>query len=149
MRKLKSMTSVLSGGCFIALTLCYSARGAEGPPSEPLLADNPKSGLWRAAAGEGFRKGTHELEAVAGPGFGVRILEDHAHDWTMGIIDYGWIFTDVLGDGHWYRGNWELIGEIFGGGQYRPESAYFIGGGPHIRYDFAPGHRWVGSPAVL
>src|SRR5205085_11908698 len=30
-----------------------------------------------------------------------------------------------------------------GGGQYRPEEAYFIGGGPHLRYDFAPGHNWV------
>jgi lipid A 3-O-deacylase len=143
MRKPKRTISVPVGGCLVAvLTLCCSGY-AEGPSSEAPSDDSPKSELWRAAPGEGFRKGAHELEAVVGPGFGVRILEDHAHDWSMGIIDYGWVFTDVVGDGHWYRGSWELIGEIFGGGQYRPESAYFIGGGPHIRYDFASGHRWM------
>lgn len=90
-----------------------------------------------------MRAGTHEIETVAGPGFGVRILEDHAHDWAMGAIDYGWVFSDVVAQDHWFRGNWELIAEIFGGSQYRPEAAYFIGAAPHLRYDFATGHRWM------
>lgn len=122
-----------------------------GPASEALHAEDTqsqltyssKTSIWRNGPGEGFRAGAHELDAVAGAGFGVRILEYHTHDWGMGALDYGWVFTDVVADDHWYRGNWELIGEVFGGVQYRPDEAYFVGGGPHLRYDFAPGHRWV------
>jgi hypothetical protein len=53
------------------------------------------------------------------------------------------MFTDVVGQDHWFRGNWELVGEIFGGEQFHPDAAYFVGGGPHLRYNFAAGHRWV------
>jgi hypothetical protein len=93
--------------------------------------------------GEGFRKGAHELDVVAGAGFGVRILENHAHDLALGAIGFGWMFTDVVADDHWFRGNWELLGELFAGGQFRPDSAYFVGGGPHLRYNIATKHRWV------
>ena len=115
------------------------------------LADDVGSGLlernpgspWRSGIGDGLREGAHELDVVAGAGMGVRILETHAHDWGFGAVDFGWVFTDVVGDGHWYRGNWELIGEVFGGEQFHPEGAYFAGGGPHLRSDCATGHRWM------
>jgi len=114
---------------------------ADDPQPEPMV--KPSESLWRGTAGDGFPKGTHELDVVAGAGMGVRILENHAHDWVFGALDFGWIFTDVVGQDHWFRGNWELIGEVFGGEQFHPDAAYFVGGGPHLRYDFAPGHRWV------
>ena len=81
---------------------------------------------------------------MAGVGLGMKVLQSVGiHDWGIGIIDYGWVFTDVVGQGHWYRGNWELIGELFGGYQYRPEGAYFVGAGPHLRYNFATGCHLV------
>jgi hypothetical protein len=129
---------LLLGGMIFLVQQPVQAQNNEAQ----VVAGSPPS-LWRAGVGEGFRSGAHELDAIAGAGWGVRILENHAHDWAMGAVDYGWVFTDVVADDHWFRGNWELIGELFGGCQYRPEGAYFIGAGPHLRYDFAAGHRWV------
>jgi lipid A 3-O-deacylase len=131
--------------CFLGLVVIVkpgSTRAAE-TNAEPFTFSKTDSGLWRGAVGDGLREGAHELDFVAGAGMGVRILETRAHDWGFGALDYGWVFTDVVADNHWFRGNWELIGEVFGGEQFRPEAAYFVGGGPHLRYDFATGHRWM------
>ena len=65
------------------------------------------------------------------------------HDWALSTLEYGWIFTDVVGEGHWYRGNWELLAQVFGGAQFYPDTAYVVGAGPLIRYNFAAGHRLV------
>src|SRR5215467_3081185 len=111
----------------IIVFLLFGARGnrTSAQDREVQLSDNSRTNLWRAGVGEGFRKGATEIDAVAGAGLGVRVLENHTHDWAMGALDFGWVFTDVVGDKHWYRGNWELIGEIFGGAQFRPDDAYF------------------------
>jgi opacity protein-like surface antigen len=108
-----------------------------------LTIEKPQAGRWKDEVGNGLRKGAHELEVSAGAGLGVRILETHAHDWGFGAIDFGWVLSDVVADEHWYRGNWELLGEVFGGEQFHPETAYFVGGGPHLRYNFATGRRWM------
>jgi lipid A 3-O-deacylase len=71
------------------------------------------------------------------------ITSIRAHDWVIGSLQYGWIFSDVVGETHWWRGNWELLAQLFGGEQTYPSSAYFIGCGPLIRYDFAAGRRFV------
>jgi lipid A 3-O-deacylase len=123
---------------FQLVTSCSYAQG-----SSDLVLSHSTNSIWRAGPGDGFRKGAHEFDAVAGAGLGVRILENHRHDWAIGMLDLGWIVSDVVAEDHWYRGNWELLGELFGGEQLQPESAYFVGGGPHLRYDFAAGHRWV------
>ncbi len=49
----------------------------------------------------------------------------------------------VMGEDHWYRGNWEIRGEFFGGGQYSPTANWVIGLTPHLRYNFATGTRWI------
>src|SRR5260221_417308 len=56
---------------------------------------------------------------------------------------YGRMFSDVVGEQHWYRGNWEVLGELFGGGQYYPSKAYVVGLTPILRYNLATGRRWV------
>jgi hypothetical protein len=48
-----------------------------------------------------------------------------------------------VGEGHWYRGNWEVRGELFGGGQFSPTSDTLVGLTPHLRYNFATGTRWI------
>jgi len=138
---MKTIHRAVPGWLCSLLTAAILAVAGNAPAAES-EESNPPS-LWRTGVGEGFRAGTHELDAAVGAGFGARILENNAHDWAMSALDYGWIFTDVVGSDHWYRGNWELLAELFGGGQFRPEAAYFIGGGLHLRYDFAAGHRWV------
>lgn len=117
----------------------------------PLFADEPAARLsyerlspWKGEVGDGFRVGTMEASASVGAGLGMPILfSETAHDWALTALDLGWIFTDVQGEGKWYRGNWELLGELFGGGQFRPDAAYFIGVTPLVRYNFTPGGRWV------
>ena len=49
----------------------------------------------------------------------------------------------VKGNGHWYRGNWELRGELFGGAQFSPRSDWVVGLTPHLRYNFATGTRLI------
>jgi hypothetical protein len=99
---------------------------------------------WKAGICQGFLKGTKEWDLFVGPGMGIRTLGSrHNHDWGLGIMDFGWVFTDVVGLDHWYRGNWELVAETFGGVQFHPNAAYLVGLGPHLRYNFAPGHRWI------
>ena len=49
----------------------------------------------------------------------------------------------VMGEGHWYRGNWELRGELFTGAQFSPDREWFVGFTPHLRYNFATGTRLI------
>jgi opacity protein-like surface antigen len=49
----------------------------------------------------------------------------------------------VWGEGHWYRGNAELRGELFTGAQFSPDSEWFVGLTSHLRYSFATGTRWI------
>ena len=71
------------------------------------------------------------------------ITSRRTHDLALAKLEYGWIFSDLKAPDHWYRGNWELVGQLFAGAQFYPDTAYVVGGGPLIRYDFATGHRWV------
>lgn len=49
----------------------------------------------------------------------------------------------TVGVGHFYRGNWELRGELFGGSQFAPTSDSVVGLTPHLRYNFATGTRLI------
>jgi hypothetical protein len=49
----------------------------------------------------------------------------------------------VKGEGHWYRGNWEIRVELLGGAQYSPTTEWLVGLTPHLRYNFDTGNRWI------
>jgi hypothetical protein len=66
-----------------------------------------------------------------------------AHDLALTSLSYGHMWGPVQGRDHWYRGNFEWRVELFGGGQYRPESDWLVGLTPHLRYNFATGTRWI------
>ncbi len=79
-----------------------------------------------------------------GAGFGMRDLAGVLnHDLAVVSIRYGWTLSGLIGRDRWYRGNWELVGELFGGGQYNPDAAYVIGVTPLLRYTVATGSRWL------
>ncbi len=106
--------------------------------------DEPKSGIWLNDIGEGFRSDAQSASLEAGAAAGVAILGGRQrHDLALTSISYGHMLGDVRGEDHWYRGNWELRGELFGGPQYSPNANYMMGLTPHLRYDFATGTRWV------
>lgn len=118
----------------------FAVRGQD--TNETLLP--PASSIWKAGVAEGFNKGTHEFNASAGYGLG---LDDfgsrHHHDWVLGVASYGWMISNVVGEDRFYRGNWELLAEFFGGAQFHPDTEYVVGIGPVLRYNFAVGHRLV------
>jgi len=105
---------------------------------------SPSFSPWKGTIGDGFRRNIFETDASLGAGFGMKVLESsQAHDLALARVNFGWIFTDVVADQHWYRGNWELLAEVFAGAQYRPDIDYVVGIGPVLRYNFATGSRWV------
>jgi lipid A 3-O-deacylase len=100
--------------------------------------------IWQAGVGDGFRRNALALNLSTGPGLGMAVFgSEHRHDWWLATVDLEWILSDVVGKDRWYRGNWEIAFEIFGGQQFEPSSAYLVGFTPLLRYDFALGHRWV------
>jgi hypothetical protein len=103
-----------------------------------------KSTIWQSEVGEGFLPTVQTFSVEAGVALGVRMLggkEDH--DLALLSLSYGHMLSQVKGEGHWYRGNFEGRLELFGGGQYYPTSDAIIGLTPHLRYDFATGTSWI------
>lgn len=106
--------------------------------------EKPAAKVWKNEPGQGFARSTKYVGAVAGAGLGVKAFgSKQAHDLAVFGVSYGKIISDVKGQGHWYRGNWDLRAELFGGGEFSPSSEYLIGAAPHIRYQFATGSRFI------
>src|SRR6266404_5410480 len=132
------------------VTLC--SKGSE-PIPEPVLINNSTNGLsltssetsiWEAGVGEGFRRGTRTLGFSTGAGFGVAVFGGRQkHDLALMSLDYGCMIGAVRGENHWYRGNWEIRCELFGGAEFKPSSEWVVGLSPHLRYNFATGTRWI------
>jgi hypothetical protein len=132
----------LAGILFI---LCVTATAPSVAQSQTnSIALSETNSLWRAGVGQGFRKGVYGLDVSGGAGFGVRMLgTSEIHDWWLTAAQFGYVLSDVVGKEHFYRGNFELLGQLFGGEQYHPDRAYLVGLGPMLRYDFATGTRVV------
>jgi lipid A 3-O-deacylase len=130
---------LLAGGLWLAGQV--SGVGQDCSQSQ-LSPEAP--GLWQAGVGEGFNRGASELEVSAGAGLGMTVFgsEQH-HHWALSALQFGWVLSEVVAKDHWYRGNWELAGEVFGGGQFHPDPGYVAWGTLLLRYDLATGHRWV------
>ncbi|MDB6111073.1 MAG: hypothetical protein JWR69_2823 [Pedosphaera sp.] len=149
-RQLGFLTIALVMGWSMTSCMAAEVRPGENDIQPRLELDShlslspPAERIWEGAVGEGLRRGTHEAGFSLGAGFGMRIIgSTETHDLALATLRYGWVFSDVVGRDHWYRGNWELLGEAFGGAQFHPHGAYVAGALPLIRYDFATGSRWV------
>ena len=102
------------------------------------------TGIWQGEVGEGFRPGVQTLSLEAGGAGGVAAFGGRqAHDFALTSASYGYMVGKVVGEGHWYRGNWEIRGELFGGLQVSPSRDWLVGLTPHLRYNFATGTRWI------
>ena len=133
--------------------LATSSEGAEPeldlPPTEPTSVQ-PKAfapqrtGIWQGGVGEGFRSSVETFSTEVGVALGVAAFGSRqAHDLALTSLAYGHMWGPVLGEGHWYRGNFEWRVELFGGGQYSPSKEWLVGLTPHLRYNFATGTRWI------
>jgi lipid A 3-O-deacylase len=139
-------------GCLCAVT-AFSVSAAE-PPSPSgvtrsesqlsLILPPPDGSVWQRGVGEGFRAATQTMGLDVGASYGLLILgSQERHELTSCGISYGHMLGGVKGANHWYRGNWEFRGELFGGAQFRPETRWVLGLTPHLRYSFATGTRWI------
>jgi len=132
------------------LTSSNSAELLSQPPpgntstGSVLNVQAPETAIWQDGVGQGFRSTVHTFNVEAGVGIGMAAFGSRqAHDLGLISLSYGHMLGPVLGEGHWYRGNFEWRVELFGGGQYSPESQWLIGLTPHLRYNLATGTRWI------
>jgi hypothetical protein len=114
-------------------------------PSNAVLTSRPADpNIWQNGIGAGFMPGIQSVSFETGAGYGVKILgsEQH-HDLALASLSYGYMLGSTEGEGHWYRGNWELRAELFSGAQFSPTDDWLVGLAPHLRYNFATGTRWI------
>jgi hypothetical protein len=113
--------------------------------SQSELKFNPTSGgIWENGVGEGFKSAVQSISFSTGAGYGLKIFGSRQnHDLALASLSYGYMLGSVEGEGHWYRGNWEFRGELFGGEQFSPRNDWLVGLTPHLRYNFATGTRWI------
>ena len=132
-----------------ALPLKAADSGIQSPDagSPALILSGRKTstpGIWPNGAGGGFGSTTESISLESGASDGVIILGGRIrHNLALASLSYGQMLSSVAGAGHWYRGNWELRGELFAGSEFSPGSTWVVGLTPHLRYDFATGTRWV------
>jgi len=113
--------------------------------SQSKLMFNPTpGGIWENDVGEGFKSAVQSISFSTGAGYGLKIFGGRQnHDLALASLSYGYMLGSVEGEGHWYRGNWEFRGELFGGEQFSPRNDWLVGLTPHLRYNFATGTRWI------
>ena len=132
--------------CFVA-TLSSAAESAalkptEAEPDVSLAPSQPS--LWDGSIGEGFLSSVQTISLEAGAVKGVAVLGGRqSHDIALLSLSYGHMISHTVAKDHFYRGNWELRFELFGGSQFAPTSDWLIGIAPHLRYDFATGTRFI------
>jgi len=106
--------------------------------------ESNKTTIWENGVGEGFHAGAQSFSVNAGATYGIAAFGSvQAHDLAMISFTYGHMLGHILGEGHWYRGNFEFRIELFTGAQFSPETEWFVGLTPHLRYNLATGTRWI------
>lgn len=135
-------------GAWGALLLSLAATAAESQPApappEASLLHRAKESLWQGNVGQGFQSTVQDATLEAGAAAGLAAFGSRqAHDLALLSLSYGHMLGHVVATNHWYQGNWELRGELFGGAQFSPSSEWLVGLTPHLRYNLATGTRWV------
>jgi lipid A 3-O-deacylase len=132
------------GTALVILNASAQGTNSEPRPESAAGLEAPKPSIWENGIGNGFRAGAQSLSLLAGAGNGVAVFGAHEqHDLALFSLAYGHMLSGVKGEGHWWRGNWELRGELFAGAEFSPDTHWVVGLAPHLRYNFATGHRWV------
>jgi lipid A 3-O-deacylase len=135
---------VLCGALIIHGRIGQAQEPALSGPQASVRFEEQSPTIWVGKVGDGYKRWAKEFTASMGAGFGMKVITTREnHDWALANLEYGCMVSDVVGQGHWYRGNWEILGQLFGGFQFYPDTAYVISGGPLFRYNFATGSRWM------
>jgi len=144
---LAGVVAASSHGAEPATSLAWPPAGltVAAPASDPDQLKPPApASIWKDKVGNGFRKGALEAGVSLGASLGSQILgSTDAHDLGLAKLSVGRVMSEVGSRDRWPGGNWELLGEVFGGEQFKPRHASLAGLTAILRYDFATGTRWV------
>lgn len=146
--------AVLGGSMALHSPGAEPPASSTSPPSDlgqPELSlnslESPSSAtpsVWHEDIGANLSQGTTEVGISLGASVGEQIFGGtKTHDFALAKLLVGRTFGSEMASDHWYRGQWEWLGEVFGGGQFEPGNAYVIGVTPGLRYNFNTGSRWV------
>jgi hypothetical protein len=117
----------------------FADTGA-APPQSKFDFDSGRCGIWCSEVGDGFRKQVTEAGFNVGYGLGLRVFSgSQRHDLVLGDLHVGTMLTGVVAKDHFWRGNFELLGQVFGGEEVKPRNAYLVGVAPVLRYNFVTG----------
>src|SRR5262245_29747476 len=112
----------LLGMVLISWTVPTSAEDTK------LSLEQSRESIWESDLGSGLRYDTINVGLSLGGAIAMTVLGGaENHDFLLSSVHAGWVCSGVKSTNHWYRGNWEVVGELFGGGQVNPNSAYLIG----------------------
>ena len=149
-RRLAGMISCLVALCAVTVAMreeafAQPASALTNSVSSPgPVLESRQASIWENGVGEGFRPTTRSIEISAGANAGLAVFGTQQwHDLALIALSYGHMLGHAWGEGHWYKGNLELRGELFTGAQFSPSTDWFVGLTPHLRYSFATGTRWV------
>jgi lipid A 3-O-deacylase len=121
-----------------------SVAPSDPAPGQPEVITCQPARIWQGNVGDGFQSSAQTFAVETAVALGVQAFGGRqVHDFALLSFSYGHMLGDVVGEGHWYRGNWEARAELFSGGQFSPQADPVVGLTPHLRYDFATGSRWV------
>ena len=113
-------------------------------PRRELGFESRSTNIWENGVGDGFRSGVESVGLSIGANYGVAMLGGReSHHLALASLSYGRVLGPVRGGRRWYRGNWELRGELFSGAEFSPDTEWLVGLTPHLRYNFATGTGWI------
>jgi opacity protein-like surface antigen len=113
----------------------------------PVLAGHPEDGkISKSVVTEfPFVRGANEAELSVGGFRALGTKGDAARPdfgFAIGTVSYGWMLTDIQGDGL-CRGNWEFLLSAFGGGIFEGPGDKVAGAGFAFRYNFVRPNAWI------
>ena len=133
--------------------MAFAASWADAEPDltitnatsrQTVIFASRSNGIWEGEVGEGFLSSVQTFSLEAGATVGFQAFGGQQdHDLALVSLSYGHMLGRVMGEDHWYRGNWEIRGELFGGAEFSPSSDWLVGLTPHLRYNLATGTRWI------
>ena len=134
----------------LCLGMVVSTIGGElpsesSPPNTALNNDTaPGAQGLESAQPEPFSEPSRTLTLAAGTALGLRAFGSRqAHDLALLSLSYGLPVGRDVAREHWFRGEWEIRGELFGGAQFAPSAEWLVGLTPHLRYNFLTNTRWI------
>jgi lipid A 3-O-deacylase len=141
----RSFDLIVLAVLLFGIAIPKASADAPAKTSDPTFNfDSGRDQVWEGAVGDGFHKHAGQVGIVAGGGYGLRVFGGRRdHDVAFGAVDLGTMISGPVCKDHFWHGNFELLGDFFGGAQFNGHTAYIVGLAPILRYNFATGTRFV------